>query len=83
MRTYFARRLETEPDVAAIPHGLSALRAQTFLAVKKDRRLLLERAFALQQTKLHGLRVISAEKLLRVRISAHEGNLTTCYTDKS
>jgi len=43
----FTRRLETEPDVAAVSHRLPSLRAQTFLAVKKDRGLLLKRALAL------------------------------------
>ena len=45
--TYFARSFETESDIAAVSHRLPALRTQTFLTVKKDRGLFLERAFAL------------------------------------
>ena len=41
------RCFETKTDIAAVSHGLPPFRAQTFLSVKKDRRLLLKRTLGL------------------------------------
>ena len=51
LNSYLAWCFETETYIAAIPHRLPPLWAETFLAVKKDRRLLLERTLALKSIK--------------------------------
>lgn len=44
---YLARCFEPKTDIAAVSHGLPPFRAQTFLSVKKDRRLFLKRTLGL------------------------------------
>lgn len=78
----FARRLETEPDIAAISHGLPAFWAQTFLAVKKDRGLLLERALALQQTKSYKLAYLFTRDTPSWR-DVGTRDQTTCYANSN
>lgn len=78
---YLTRCLETKSDIAAVSHGLLALRAQTFLAIEKDRRLLLERALGLQARQYGTLiRRLSVIRILDIStIPAYAADLTTCY----
>lgn len=49
---YLTRCFESKTNITAVSHRLPSLRAQTFLAVKKDRGLFLKRTFSLKHKNI-------------------------------